>query len=101
ARGMTARRDYAGSVTLAGKTMGIVGLGGIGGHVARLSRGLGMRVVATRHSATARQKDVDGVDELFPAAELHAMLAESDYVAVCAMWTEQTENLINAPAFAA
>lgn len=83
------------------KTMGIIGLGGIGGHVARLSKGLGMRVVATRHSAKARAEGVDGVDVLYPAAELHDMLAECDYVVVAAMWTDDTEGLVNADAFAA
>jgi phosphoglycerate dehydrogenase-like enzyme len=29
------------------------------------------------------------------------MLRESDYVAICAMWTDETERLINAQAFAA
>jgi phosphoglycerate dehydrogenase-like enzyme len=101
ARGSFERRDYAGNVSLAGKTMGIVGLGGIGGHVARLAGGLGMRVVATRRSATTRHANVDGVDELFPATELHLMLAQSDYVAVCAMLTEETERMFDAPAFAA
>ena len=101
ARGSMERRDYAGNVTLAGKTMGVVGLGGIGGHVARLSRGLGMRTVATRRSAMTREIDSGGVDELFPASELHAMLGQCDFVAVCAMLTHETEGLLDAAAFAA
>jgi phosphoglycerate dehydrogenase-like enzyme len=95
------RERFAGMTLIAGKTMGIVGLGGIGSHVARLSRGLGMRVVATRRSAATRQRDVDGVDELFPAAEQNAMLAEADFVAVCAMWTPETEGMVDRDAFAA
>jgi phosphoglycerate dehydrogenase-like enzyme len=100
-RSETDRRAYAGMVAFGGKTMGIVGLGGIGSEVARLSRGLGMRVVATRWSATHRQADTDGVDELFPPAELHSMLAQSDFVAVCTMLTDRTRDLIDARAFAA
>ena len=99
AYGSMERRDYNGIVTLSGKTMGIVGLGGIGGHVARLSRGLGMRTVATRRSATARMLDTDGVDVLYPTADLHAMLAECDFVCVCAMLTHETEDMMNAAAF--
>jgi phosphoglycerate dehydrogenase-like enzyme len=95
------RELFAGMTLVSGKTMGIVGLGGIGSHVARLSRALGMRVVATRRSAETRQRDVDGVDELFPAAEQNAMLAEADFVAVCAMWTPETEGMIDEGAFAA
>jgi glyoxylate/hydroxypyruvate reductase A len=93
--------EFAGMTLVAGKTMGIVGLGGIGSHVARLSRALGMRVVATRRSAHTRRRDVDGVDELFPAEELNEMLAEADFVAICAMLTPETEGMIDAKAFAA
>ena len=93
--------NYGGIKLIGGKTMGIVGLGGIGAHVARLAKGVGMRVVATRRSAESRQTNVDGVDELYPASEVHAMLAESDFVAVCTMWTEETERMMNAAAFEA
>ena len=86
---------------IAGKTMGIVGLGGIGSNIAKLSRGLGMRVVATRHSATERRQDVDGVDELFPPSQLHSMLEACDFVAICAMWTPETQGMIDAAACAA
>jgi D-2-hydroxyacid dehydrogenase (NADP+) len=93
--------DYAGIKLIGGKTMAIIGLGGIGSQVAKLAKGVGMRVIATRHSATSRQQDVDGVDELYPASETHAMLAEADFVAVCTMWTDETERMLNADAFAA
>ena len=83
-----------------GMTMGIVGLGGIGRQLARLAKGAGMRVVANRWSAERRMSDVDGVDELFPAAELHAMLGQCDFVAICAMLTDETWEMMNAEAFA-
>lgn len=101
ARGSMARGDYAGNVTLAGKTMGVVGLGGIGSHVARLAKGLGMTVLATRRSARARMLNVDGVDELLPPAQLHEMLGRSDFVAVCVMLTRETLGLLDPAAFAA
>ncbi len=101
ARGSMDRGDYAQNLSVAGKTMGILGLGGIGGHIARLARGLGMRVVATRRSAATREVDVQGVAELFPASELHAMLAQSDYLAICAMLTAETEGMMNSHAFTA
>lgn len=93
--------DFSGMKTIEGKTMAIVGLGGIGGHLARMSKGVGMRVVATRRSAESRQKDVDGVDELFPTSMQNEMLAEADYVAVCAMWTPETQGMIDVAAFEA
>ncbi|MCZ6889805.1 MAG: NAD(P)-dependent oxidoreductase [Gammaproteobacteria bacterium] len=101
AQGSMRRRDYADNVTLAGKTMGIVGLGGIGGHVARLAKGFGMTILATRRSATERTRDIDGVDEVLPASELHDMLSRSDFVAICVMLTSETTGLLDSAAFAA
>ena len=86
---------------VAGKTIGVVGLGGIGGETARLAKALGMRVLATRRSATSRQDNVDGIDTLYPSAELHAMLGECDFVAVSAPLTPDTLRLFDAQAFAA
>ncbi|MFC1991578.1 D-2-hydroxyacid dehydrogenase [Chloroflexota bacterium] len=94
------RQDYHLRL-LQGKTMGIVGLGGIGGEVARLARALGMRVLATRRSASARTDSVDGVDTLFPTQEMDVMLADSDFVAVCAQHTPETEGMIGEAQFRA
>ena len=88
-------------LSVEGKTMGIVGLGGIGALVAQMARGLGMRVVATRRSAVEVRRDVDGVDILYPVEKTNEMLAESDFVAVCAMWTPETQGMFNEAAFAA
>src|SRR5262245_44573958 len=48
------RREYR-PVLLQGKTLGVVGLGGIGSAAARLAKAVGMRVVATRRSVTSAQ----------------------------------------------
>ena len=106
--GLARRQADAGSLDgsgyhlklIAGSTMGIVGLGGIGVEIARLAKGLGMHVAATRRSALARAQNVDGVDLLFPAGELHEMLALADFLAVTTALTPATENLIDAQAFA-
>jgi D-2-hydroxyacid dehydrogenase (NADP+) len=84
-----------------GKTIGVVGAGGIGGEITRLAKALGMRVLATRRSPTSRQANVDGIDLLYPASELHDMLGECDFVAVSAPLTSETERMFNAQAFAA
>jgi phosphoglycerate dehydrogenase-like enzyme len=89
------RRAYR-PVLVQGKTLGIVGLGGIGSDIARLARAIGMRVVATRRSAVTVQKNMQGVDELLPATALFDLLTQSDFVALCAQWTPETENLIGA-----
>jgi phosphoglycerate dehydrogenase-like enzyme len=87
--------------TLTGSTMGVIGLGGIGGEVARLARAVGMRVVAMRRSATSPQRTVDGVDLLLPPDRLAELAAESDVVAVCAPLTAETRGIIDARVFAA
>lgn len=87
------RRDYH-LALVQGKTMGIVGLGGIGREVARLARAVGMRVLATRRSVTTRADSVDGVDTLFPPRDLDVMLAQADFVALCAQHTPETEGMI-------
>ena len=85
---------------IAGKTMGIVGLGGIGAEIARLARAIGMRVVATRRSATTLAHGMDGVDGLYPPARLHEMLSGCDFVAVTTALTAETQGLLDDAAFA-
>lgn len=64
---------------VAGATIGIVGFGAIGRQVALRARAFGMEVLATRASARHGDSDPD-VDELFPADQLHNMLARCDAV---------------------
>ena len=89
------RGDIPSLIMVRGKTMGIVGLGGIGREVAQLAKALGMRVLATRRSAERHMTNVDGVDELFPTAQQNEMLAQCDFVAVCAMWTDETAGMVS------
>jgi phosphoglycerate dehydrogenase-like enzyme len=85
---------------VAGSTLGVIGLGGIGRQVARRGRGLGMKVVASRRTATVGSTDPD-VDALFPADQLHDLLARCDAV-VCAVPEEAgTVGLFGAAEFAA
>jgi len=95
ARRVFERRAYR-SVLVQGKTLGIVGLGGIGSEVARLAKAVGLRVIATRRSVTAPQQNAQGVEELLPPQALSSLLAQSDFVAVCAQWTPETDKLIGA-----
>lgn len=85
---------------IAGATMGVIGLGGIGKEVARLAKALGMRVIATRRSQTSPQQSVDGADLLLPAEQLSRLAAESDYITVCTALTCETERLLDADFFA-
>jgi D-2-hydroxyacid dehydrogenase (NADP+) len=98
--GLLTRSGYE-MISLRHATMGVVGLGGIGREVARQAKALGMRVLATRRSATAPAYDTDGIDYLLPADQLHQMAAESDFLAVCAQLTAETAGLIDASVFSA
>jgi len=78
---------------LRSKTVGIVGLGGIGKEVARLAKAFGMRVVATRRSAK-RVTRTRYVDALLPRQQLHQLLSESDFVVIIVPLTSATKGLI-------
>lgn len=87
-------------LTLRGATMGVIGLGGIGQEVARLSRAAGMRVIGTRRSVTAPLPGADGADLVLPADRILQVAAESDFLVVCSQLTAETRGFINAPVFA-
>lgn len=73
---------------LTGKTLGILGLGVIGQHVARLAASLGMRVVGTR-----RRPQPSEVAEILPTERV---LAESDFVLLLLPATPDTDSFMNA-----
>lgn len=78
--------------TLAGRTVLIVGLGGIGTEVARRADAFGMRVLATRRSS---RDGPDFVDRVGLPNELHAMAAEADYIVNTAPLTDATRSLFD------
>jgi phosphoglycerate dehydrogenase-like enzyme len=92
--GRFTRRGYQ-MRTVAGSTIGVIGLGGIGREVGRMAQALGMRVVATRWSIDAPEEHVDGADLLLPADGLLEVAAQSDFLVVCSQLTEQTRHLID------
>jgi phosphoglycerate dehydrogenase-like enzyme len=86
---------------LEGKTVCVVGAGGIGREVGRLAAALGMRVIGTRRHPETGAPLPTGFAELGGADALDRFLAQSDFVAVCCQWTPETTNLINADRLAA
>ena len=78
---------------VAGATLGVVGLGSIGGELVRLARALGMRVVAVREHP---EKGTAGADAVYGLGDLGRLLAESDYVVLAAPLTEKSRGLMNA-----
>jgi len=88
-------------VLLQGKTVCVVGAGGIGQDVGRVCAGAGMRVIGTRRRVAPGAALPEGFSRVEPPERLHALLAESDAVAVCCQWTPETTKLIGREAFAA
>jgi D-2-hydroxyacid dehydrogenase (NADP+) len=78
---------------LAGKTLGIAGMGAIGRETARRARAFNMRVVATRRTVSRGDRDPD-CDDLLPYSDLDRLLGVSDYLALCVPLTPETHHLI-------
>jgi phosphoglycerate dehydrogenase-like enzyme len=86
---------------LHGKTVCVVGAGGIGLEVGRLCAALGMRVRGTRRHPQPDAPLPPGFAELGGAADLDRFLPDSDFVAICCQWTPETTRLFNDARFAA
>lgn len=85
--------------TLAGRTMFVVGMGGIGSEVARRAKAFDMRVLATVRDATGREVP-PYVDQLGSAGDLDRFLAQADVVVVTLPLTDATRGLFDAARFA-
>jgi glyoxylate/hydroxypyruvate reductase A len=77
--------------TLAGKTLGILGLGAIGPDVARKAAAFDMRVIGTKREPTP----VPHVAEVFGPDGNERVLAEADYLLLLLPATAETRGLIN------
>jgi glyoxylate reductase len=82
-------------INLVGKTLGIVGLGGIGSMVARRAKGWGMRVLYNKHSRDEKAEKELGVE----FADLDKLYAESDFVTLHVPLTDETRHMVNKSAF--
>jgi D-3-phosphoglycerate dehydrogenase / 2-oxoglutarate reductase len=80
--------DQLEGVQLLGKTLGIIGLGGIGGEVARIAKGIGMNMLAwnrtPRPDAGVRQVDID------------TLLASSDVISLNLVLNDETRGFLDA-----
>jgi phosphoglycerate dehydrogenase-like enzyme len=85
-RGDSRSRDISGA------TLGLVGLGSIGRHVAGHASSLGMRVIAVREHP--EKEKPSGVDEVFASSKLADLLGQSDYVVLSTPVTPETTGMI-------
>jgi len=80
-------------IELAGKTLAIVGLGAAGTQLARIARGLRMRVLAIKGSP--RPEDSQIADFLGGPEALVDVLAQADFVVLLASLTAVTRHMID------
>jgi len=78
---------------LLGRTVGIVGYGGIGREVARRAAPFGVRLLAANRSPVG---DPLPVERIYPLAELDRMLPECDIVVIACALAPETQGLIDA-----
>lgn len=88
----------SGMQSVGGKTLLVVGLGGIGTEVARRAAALDMRVIATRRSS---REGPDFVDYVGLSSELLELAGEADFIVVTLPFTTETAGLLDEEFFKA
>jgi phosphoglycerate dehydrogenase-like enzyme len=84
------RWDPKFATTIGGKAVVIVGVGAIGGEVARLARRFGLRVFGVRRSGRPHRH----VTRMFRAQNLSRVLPKADFLVLSTPLTEETRGLI-------
>ena len=74
---------------LRGKRLGIIGLGNIGGNVAKVGEAFGMNVSYFSTSGTSHSKD-------YPSVDLDTLMSSSDIISIHAPYNERTAGLVGA-----
>jgi phosphoglycerate dehydrogenase-like enzyme len=87
-----------GMTTAHGKTMLVLGLGGIGTEIARRGAALGMRIIATRNSS---REGPDFVDYVGLSDEMLTLAKEADVIVNALPLTDKTRGLLGEEFFAA
>ncbi len=80
---------------LGGKTLLIVGLGGIGSRLAQLAKAFGLRVIGIKRNPATGGEAADSAHGL---ADLKALLPQADFVVLTCPLNEETERVIDADA---
>jgi glyoxylate/hydroxypyruvate reductase A len=79
------------SQPLAGKTLGILGLGAIGQELARKAQALELKVIGTRRSPGA----LPNIDRVYPPEATDEVLHSADYVLLLLPFTPETDGFMN------
>ena len=83
---------------LGGKTLLIIGLGGIGGRLAHLAKAFDLKVVGIKRNPATGKGAADAVHGY---ADVKTLLPQADFVALTCPLTLETENIIDAATLAA
>lgn len=86
---------------LLGKTVGIIGLGGIGRALAKRLKPFGVRLVGIKRQDPQKAKEELGLEWAGTPAELDELLNMSDYVVLCLPVTDESRNMLNRRSFRA
>lgn len=89
--------DNSGVSLLAGKTLGVLGVGAIGGHSAKVGQAFGMRVIGLRRSSEPHPH----VERMYGEAERLDFFREADVVMSSLPLTEKTRHAISWEEFTA
>ena len=93
--GIWDKKSFVG-VELNGKTLGVIGLGRIGKHVAKVAKGFGMKIFAFDPFVSPEQAKDFG----FELGSLDEVFANADFLTIHTPVTDETRNIIGAEAFA-
>lgn len=80
---------------LRGKTLGIVGMGRIGGMVAKRAKGFEMKVLYNNRSRDEKAESETGAEFV----DMDRLLGESDFLSIHVPLTDETRGMINAEKF--
>ncbi|MBP8985428.1 MAG: 2-hydroxyacid dehydrogenase [Syntrophobacterales bacterium] len=86
---------------LLGKTVGIIGLGGIGRALAKRLKPFGVRLVGIKRQDPQKAKEELGLEWAGTPVELDELLNMSDYVVLCLPVTDESRNMLNRRSFRA
>ena len=82
-------------MALKGRTVGIVGLGGIGKALIKRLRPFGMKIIGVKQSNTEQAKTELGWDWVGLPDDLDTILEQSDYIVLCLPLNDASHGVIN------
>jgi D-3-phosphoglycerate dehydrogenase len=94
-RGTWDKKNFVG-VELNGKILGVIGLGRIGRHVAKIAKGFGMNILAFDPFVSPEQAKDFG----FESGSLDDVFSKADFLTIHTPVTDETRNIIGKAAFA-